>query len=740
MRTVQNLNDNWLFTKEDKEEFSSITAPNDWTSVTLPHTWNAEDIMREDNEYYEGQCWYYKDFKKTADMEGKKVYLEILAASNIAHVYLNGNILGVHETGFATFRYEISEQLKEENHLSISVDNRKYDFIYPGSADFTFEGGLYRGVNIVIVEPAHFAMEDDGSCGIYITPKLEEEHASVHVKALCEGADGCEVLYEIRDHEGNVVKNTNAPAGVEVDICVADPHLWNGVQDPYLYTLHAALIQDDVVLDEVTIPFGIRTIHFDPEQGMYLNGVKTYMKGVSRHQDFAGCGWATTEKEMKEDIALIKEVGSNSIRLAHYQHNAKFYDLCDEAGLLNWAEIPFISVMTKNPKAHENCRIQLRELIKQNYNHPSIFCWGISNEITIGGETEEVYQNNVDLNNLAHALDASRPTTMAHMSMVKPESKMNNITDIEAYNHYFGWYGGVCEDMEAWLLNFHKVQPNVCLGISEYGAEGILQYHNNDPKRGDYSEEYQVEYHEKNISIFEKMPWMWGSYVWNMFDFSSKFRNEGGRKAMNNKGLVTFDRKTKKDAFYVYKAHWSDVPFVHINGARYKERAEEITKFLVYSNCKEVELFVNGVSVGTCASRFAFSFTDIALQMGDNMIKAIGDGAFEDEIIITRVSEPNKDYVFEDAKNKVDNWFGTEEANMEFPEGYYSVNDTIGDLMENEACKEAIGKVLPEVLDNPMLSMGASFPFSLIFDFSGDIPKECGQAINEALTKIKKEK
>lgn len=437
----------------------------------------------------------------------------------------------------------------------------------------------------------------------------------------------------------------------------------------------------------------------DPEKGFFLNGIPTPLRGVSRHQDRLGQGNALTEEDHLEDAYMIAELGANTVRLAHYQHNQAFYDACDALGLVVWAEIPFISVMSKDPKGHDNCRQQMKELIYQNYNHPCICFWGISNEITIGGDRPGLQENLEDLNKLVKELDSTRLTTMAQVSALPKESRHNQITDVLSYNHYFGWYGGDYTQNEKWLDEFHQMYPDRTLGISEYGCEGIISWHTDDPKCKDYTEEYQAEYHEHMAKIIDERPYLWATHIWNMFDFGCDARDEGGVKGRNNKGLVTLDRKVKKDAYYIYKAYWSEEPFVHITGRRYALRPYDHMTVKVYSNQKQVTLYVNGKSAGTQEGNKIFLFENIALDQDINVITAKAEGCPADTVTFTKVSQPYAGYVRpvdeEDEGAGVKNWFEGVDENGELPEmtfneSYYSVRDFVSEILTNEEAAEIL--------------------------------------------------
>ncbi|MDY5783661.1 MAG: glycoside hydrolase family 2 TIM barrel-domain containing protein, partial [Gemmiger sp.] len=553
-----------------------------FTKVALPHTWNnidGQDGMA-DGPYWRGLGCYHLELPNPT--EGKKQYIEFQGANHVATVYCNGREMGCHKGGFSTFRFDLTPAMKPaDNILTVEVTNAVSD-IYPQNADFTFYGGLYRAVNFIEVTPAHFDLLKDGTSGVFVTPRA---NGMTRVDLFPVGAEGCTVKVALKDAEGNVVAQSAADAAAHtvIKIKVKEPHLWNSMEDPYCYTCEATIEKDGAVLDAVTETYGYRSFHVDPDKGFFLNGKSYPLHGVSRHQDRQDMGWAITPKEHEEDIALIKEVGANTIRLAHYQHDQYFYSLCDHTGFVLWAEIPFISQFIPTQEAHDNTISQMTELIAQNYNHPSIFFWGISNEITIAGESEALYQNLTELNALAKKLDPSRLTTMAQVSMVPMDSEHTYITDLQSYNHYFGWYVGDVEDNGPWLDKFHALNPDRCLGVSEYGAENILKWHTAYPDNHDYTEEYASHYHHEMLKTFATRPYLWSTHVWNMFDFAADARDEGGVRGRNNKGLVTYDRKTKKDAFYIYQAYWTDNPMIHVCGERFVDRAHDERDITVYT-------------------------------------------------------------------------------------------------------------------------------------------------------------
>ena len=686
MKKILSLNEGWIFCKNGEKE-----------TVNLPHTWNGLDGQGAgDDGYFRGACTYTRILPKYSG----KVYLEFLGANSLCTVKINGREAGKHEGGYSTFRVDITKLLTSpKNFLEVTVDNSESKTAYPGFADFTFYGGLYRGVNLIYDVPeTHFSLSDFGSKGVYVTPKM---NGDVYVKAVVSGYHtGVKVRYDVMDADGKVV----ATAGDKEKLHVDNPILWNGMENPYLYTLKASVLDNGAVMDEARLRFGFRDIVFDSDKGCILNGQHIKLKGVSRHQDREEIGNALTIDEHREDLELIKDMGANSIRLAHYQQAGEFYDLCDEMGFLVWAEVPVIS--RYNKKAQDNALQQLEELIKQNMHHASIFCWGVQNEITITSENETLIEGIRELNDYAKMLDPSRATTQAQFTMCKPTSELNGITDILAYNHYFGWYMKTCDGLDEWLANFRSINPGLKMGISEDGAEGVLGYFSDNPVQGDYSEGYQAKYHEHYVKTINANDWIWGSYVWNMFDFGSAVRNEGGVKGRNNKGLVTFDRKTKKDAFYLYKAFWSDDKFVHLVGDRYPLRTIGAKTFTVYSNCDKVTLKV-GSKQKTVTAEGVFVFEDMEIKAGDNKV-VITAGDIKETLTLTGVEEYPREYSLpEGAASMVRNWF-VEKSDESNPD-CYSLDDTIGDLLKSEEIMGMVKGAAGKFLKSPVMAIVKPF-------------------------------
>ena len=682
MRNILNLNQNWLFAKNTAD-----VSIREGETVNLPHTWNATDGQDGGNDYFRGSCLYAKTLKKAELPAADCYYLELRGANSSADVYLNGEKLSHHDGGYSTWRVDLTGKLVDENELAVVVDNSANETVYPQMADFTFYGGLYRSVNLIAVNRAHFDLEYYGGSGLKITPAVEGKKAAVEVEVFTtELSTGQTLLYTIYDKEGNELQKIES-SDKKVTFEIDDIHLWHGRRDPYLYSCEAKIMCAGEVLDNVSSRFGCRTFKIDPENGFILNGEEYPLRGVSRHQDRLGIGNALLPEHHEEDIDLIMEVGATTIRLAHYQHDQYFYDLCDEKGLVIWAEIPYIS--KHMPTGRENTISQMKELVTQNYNHASIFVWGLSNEISIGGSDEDLLENHRILDDLVHEMDKTRLTTIAAVSMCKMDDPYLLIPDVVSYNHYFGWYGGDTSMNGPWFDKFHETHPTIPIGVSEYGCEA-LNWHTSDPKQGDYTEEYQAYYHEELIKQLFTRKYIWATHVWNMFDFGADARAEGGENGQNHKGLVTMDRKYKKDAFYAYKAWLSDDPFVHLCGKRYIDRVEDVTKVTVYSNQPEVELFVNGESIGKKTAEDHFFYFDVKNE-GETTIVAKA-GELSDEGKIRKVSERNMDYVLVE-KGAILNWFDIKEI-----DGRLSLNSKMGEVISTFRGKLLFAKLMGKML------------------------------------------
>ena len=745
MRNVMELKDNWMFVKE--AENAADAASKKGTAVSLPHTWNAVDGQDGGNDYHRGTCWYVTKFQKPELEAGSQVYVEFLGASVIADIYLNGEAVAHHEGGYSTFRVNLTDKLQEENVLAVALNNADNNYVYPQKADFTFYGGLYRMVNLIVVPESHFELDYAGGNGIAVTPTVECDEnrvptgkASVKVVTWVTGnADSVVITITGEESESKTVSVVDGHA--EATFELEHVHLWDGVDDPYLYHAKAELSSGDVT--ETT--FGCRSFYTDPEKGFVLNGRVYPLRGVSRHQDRTGAGNALSYEMHKEDMEIIKEIGANTIRLAHYQHAQEFYDLCDEYGMVVWAEIPYITMHMPNGRA--NTLSQMEELVVQNYNHPSIVCWGLSNEITAATPVDEdLLENHRLLNDLCHKLDKTRFTTMANVFMQETDSPLLEIPDVNSYNLYFGWYLGELEQNDEFFDEYHAKYPDRCIGFSEYGADANPQYQSTNPTHGDYSETYQTVYHEHMLKMIEERPYLWATHVWNMFDFAADGRDEGGKHGVNQKGLVTMDRKLKKDAFYLYKAYWNkEDAFVHICGSRYVDRKEDTTEVKVYSNQTTVSLYVDGTLLETQDGSRIFRF---AVPMtGEHEIVAKA-GAEEDSIHIRKVEEANPDYVMGEIKDVI-NWFDDEPYKPEC----YSIKDKmseikaspkagaiLAELMAQAPGAESRGDVAESVKDNPNLvrMMGRMTLESMLGHMKDSITEEQVKGLNRMLQQIKK--
>ncbi|MBR5343404.1 MAG: beta galactosidase jelly roll domain-containing protein [Oscillospiraceae bacterium] len=728
MRKITNIDRCWRFLKHDMPVEAAMQFAARGEAVSLPHTWNALDGQDGGNDYHRGTCWYVRELT-AEETQGERLFLEVNGAGHTAEVYLNGKKLCRHEGGYSTFRVELTAELAEKNVLAISVDNSDNTSVYPQKADFTFYGGLYRGVKLIAVPEEHFELLRDGTPGIKVTPvvDLEKKTATVTVETWHNAAS---VDITVNGETKTVER--------KAEFVIKNVRLWDGVDDPFLYTATAKLKSGD----EVSARFGCRVFAVDPEKGFFLNGRSYPLRGVSRHQDRKGKGNALSYEDHKADMAIVKEIGANTLRLAHYQHAQEFYDLCDENGIVVWAEIPYITMHMKN--ARQNTLDQMRELIRQCYNHPCIAVWGLSNEITAASAVDEdLLENHRLLNELCHRMDPTRPTTMANVFMLETDSPILEIPDINSYNLYFGWYLGELEQTDEFFDEYHAKYPERVIGFSEYGADANPAFHSAHPEKGDYTEEYQALYHEHMLALIEARPYLWATHVWNLFDFAADGRDEGGKHGENQKGLVTFDRTLRKDAFYLYKAAWNkSESFVHLCSKRYVNRCETETEIKVYSNCETVSLFVDGALIGTQTGKTVFRFS-IPL-VGEHLIRAEGKDC-ADSMVIRRVSEPDGSYIFNKAAASVTNWFDADELDP----SCFSVSDTLGEIRQHPQAGPIVeammaksaaerGDVADAVKDNPALQrmMGRMTMLSLLKQAGAD--EQTIKQLNRVLQGIKK--
>lgn len=730
MRTHINFCGGWRFCKTAERP---AALPKEWQAVDLPHTWNAKDGQDGGNDYWRGTATYCKAFPRPAMEPGGHAFLEFQGAAMTATVHLNGRELICHKGGYSTFRVEITDVLEEENLLCVAVDNSENESVYPQKADFTFYGGLYRPVELILTPAAHFELSHWGGPGIRVTPAVDlaAHSASVEVETWQQGEG--DVIFRL---DGQTIAAPSADGHAKACFRLENVHLWDGVSDPFLYTVEA-----EFGGDKISARFGCRTIGFDPQLGFLLNGRSYPLRGVSRHQDWAGLGNAITPEEHRWDMELIREIGANTVRLAHYQHAQAFYDLCDEAGLVVWAEIPYIT--RHMPGGRQNTLDQMRELITQCYNHPSIVCWGLSNEITAASPVDEdLLENHRLLNELCHRLDSTRPTVMAHAFMLETDSPLIEYADIASYNLYYGWYLGELSQNEAFFDAYHTRFPDRVIGFSEYGADANPKLQSAAPAAGDYSEQYQCVYHEHVLGVIEARPYIWASHVWNMFDFAADGRDEGGAHGVNQKGLVTMDRALKKDVFYLYKAAWNkSEPFVHLCGSRYVDRPEETTEVKVYSNQPRVTLFVDGRETGTLEGERVFRFS-VPLT-GEHRIEARAGGA-RDEMTVRRTEQPNPAYALAKSGG-IANWFDEED----FKSGFYSIRDTLGALQKHPETAKIVNALMAKAMasrgdvaksanqNENLQKLLAAMPLQSLLRQAGDaVPPEAVKQLNAALQKI----
>ena len=693
---MQSLNDNWKFMKLPGQTIDALPSalPEDaWETVSLPHTWFREE------DPYQGLAVYEKTIDRCPD--GRKAFLSFDAADQQARIYVNGHPAGRHAGGYARFRLAVPEAAMKDPAWTIRVflENRTNEDIAPSFGDFTVFGGLYRNVDLLLCEETHFDYEYYGTDGLIVRTDVREDGQGVltlEPHAVCAGAH-CRIDYQLKNEQGETVRTAQGAPDETVTLTVAHPLLWDGVGNAHFYTVTASLYAGETAVDRTEIRTGFRRVEIDGQKGLTLNGRACPLRGVARHQDRAGVYCAASAQQIREDCAIIREMGANAVRLSHYQHPQTAYDCCDEAGLLAWAEIPMLK-MTESPALMENTVQQLTELILQNIHHPAIFCWGIQNEIAMFRDAPYMHENCRRLHALVKQLDPGRFSASANLYPLKASSRLNEITDLVGYNIYFGWYYGEMTDYGPYLDRFHAARPQLPLGISEYGVDANLRLHAESPRVKDYSEEYQALWHETVYPQIESRPWLWGSFVWNMFDFFSVRRNEGGQKFINAKGLVTHDRQIRKDAFYYYKARWSAEPFVHLCARRFVHRAQDTIDVKCYTNQPRVKLLLNGAPFGEAAAENGtVLFRNVPLTEGDTRITAIA-GDCTDSAIWHRTEAPDPDYRLPDqeAGGAVRNWFLADDDMRK--EGFFSVQSTAQELLDNPETRKVLGKYIPALV------------------------------------------
>ncbi len=728
------LNPNWKFRKLPGwtlDRFPNALPEEGWAEVSLPHTWYSDD------DPYQGLTVYEKTIVR--DPNWKKAFLSFEAADQQARVFVNGCFAGSHRGGYSRFRLPVPEAVQNDSTWTVRVfaENSPNEEIAPSFGDFTVFGGLYRGADLLIKEENRFDCCYYGTDGLIVRTHLDEGGRGVleaEPHTVCEAPD-CRIVYTLTDEDGQTAATAEGGPDENVRLTVDTPKLWDGLGKAHLYTLDARLYAGQSVADQTSVRTGFRRVDISGE-GLTLNGRPYPLHGVARHQDRAGKFAAVSPEDIREDFSLIREIGANAVRLSHYQHPQAAYDCCDEMGLLCWAEIPMLK-MTESPKLMENAAQQLTELILQNIHHPSVFCFGIQNEIAMFRDAPFMHENCRQLHELVKALDGTRFSASANLYPLKASSKLNEITDLVGYNVYFGWYYGEMNDFGPYLDRFHLARPKLPLGISEYGVDANLALHAEEPKVKDYSEEYQALWHENVYPQIEARPWLWGSFVWNMFDFSSGRRNEGGQRFINAKGLVSHDRKTRKDAFYYYKARWSDEPFVHLCASRFQNRAQEKISVKCYTNQPSVKLRVNGKLFGEAQTKNgAVLFEDVPLVMGENIAEAVA-GAYTDSASWRRVLSPDESYRLPDqeAGGPVRNWFLADDDMRK--EGFFSIQNTAQELLDHPQTKAVLERYIPTLVrfmtEKNVIPLGLALKSILSRDADEKLDIK---ALNEELNRI----
>jgi beta-galactosidase len=636
------LDPGWRFIRQDVAGAQNSNFDDSaWSVINLPHTWNNLDGQDGDNNYYRGIGWYRVHYAVDGSYTNRHFFLKFDGAFSVTDVYLNGNYLGEHQGGFAAFVFDATPyiQVDGDNVIAVKVNNAYNANIPPLSADFTFFGGLYRDVHLLVTDPVQISPLDYGSPGVYLKPtNVSSYSANLQITTVVSNSTATAQTVTVRavvtDAATNIVTTltnvvTLAAASVSnvvASTVIANPHLWNGLADPYLYQAFIEIRKGTNITDVVSQPLGFRWFSVDPTNGFFLNGQHYDLHGVNMHQDWLNCGWALTNAQRTTNFMLLKEIGATALRLSHYEHNEYEYQLADQNGIILWSEIPLINYINDVPAFYTNAQQQMIEMIRQEYNHPAVVFWGLYNEITSTG------QNPTNLiSQLAQWVaqeDSTRLTTAAANS--SDNAPTTQYAQVIAFNKYNGWYWGSMNDFAPWADNFHATYPTRCVGVSEYGVGASIYQHSEDPVTepanwGPYHpEEYQNLFHECYWQAMKARPFLWGKFIWNMFDFAVDSRNEGDTSGRNDKGLVTYDRQVRKDAFYWYKANWTTNPMVYITGHTFTNRLTNTITAKVYANCDSVELLLNGVSQGSITSTNCIFTWPVTLQTGTNTVQAIG--------------------------------------------------------------------------------------------------------------------
>ncbi|KAA2261541.1 glycoside hydrolase family 2 protein [Solihabitans fulvus] len=640
------LDGGWRFVRADAAGAESPTFDDSaWAAVTVPHTWNAKDGEDGGNNYYRGIGWYRRHYTPPPTVAGQKLWLQFDGADTVTDVWVNGTHLGQHQGGFARFRFDATDALVPGGDavIAVRVSNARDAGIAPLSGDFTMFGGLYRDVSLEVTDPLSIRMLDYAGPGVYLRQRsVSSASATVDVTTKVWNNSGTtrhtRVRTVVTDATGAVVADTStatravaAHTGDQVTqtVSLTNPHRWNGRADPYLYQANVELrdVDSGAVTDEVTEPLGLRSFGLAPDSGFALNGSHLALHGVNLHQDRLDQGWAVSAAEHTQDFDLMDEMGVNAIRTAHYQQSQQVYGLADRRGYLVWSEIPVINSVTDSAAFTANAVQQLRELIRQDYNHPSVAFWGIGNE-----QGQDNAATNALLKTLADTVTAEDPdriSTYAHAG--GDGSNLITHTATAGFNKYYGWYGGALPDFGSWADTLHANQPSRAIAVSEYGAGASIYQHQDNPptpvwNSGWHPEEYQALFHESYWTQIQSRQYLWGTFVWNMFDFASDGRNEGDTPGRNDKGLVTYDRATRKDAFYWYKANWTATPFVYLTSRRFTDRADATTTVKVYGTVDSARLTVNGAAVGgaVTSTDHRYRWANVTLAKGPNTITVTG--------------------------------------------------------------------------------------------------------------------
>ncbi len=757
MRKILDLNNGWLFSRQCAAAPAVLPDGKDWRPVTLPHTWNAVD-GQIGVPFERGAYWYVTSFTAPAQpTPGGRTYIEVGAASLVGEIWLNGRFVTRHIGGYSAFRADVTDFCHEgENVLAILCGNRYSDKVYPQRADFTFYGGLYRYVRVISVAESRFTLDDFGSSGVYIDAAPTEDGAAVKARALLDNVkDKQTVSLRIFDAEGRLVSEAweTAEGETVLNAFIPGAKLWDGPESAYLYTAKLSLVSYNEVLDQTETTFGVRDFSVDKDRGFLLNGREHPLRGVCRHQDRLYEGNALSKAEHCEDARIIADMGANCIRLAHYQQSQDMYDACDQLGLVVWAEIPYFA-QSWDDDAHAAAVIEIKELVAQNYNHPSICFWGLSNEIMMSGNDHpKLLDCHRELNAAVKSIDPVRPTVIAHEYGTPWEHEIHDCADAEGWNHYFGWYRGSVDGLAQWCDEYHGKYPERRIGITEYGCDAVITYHSDEPAKMDYTEEYQVLLHENACETFAARPWIWGTFVWNMFDFGSSFRREGGTLGRNNKGLVTMDRKIKKDSYYVYKAWFSKEAFVHIDGRRYYARPGKTTTIRIHSNQKSVSLYADGKLVDTQTGEHTFIFENVPISERGTVLTAKA-GDCTDTITLRGVAEKREKFTFPGFQQTQDaiNWFESVEevaGTLESKPGFFSVHDKFGEVIANEQAKAVLmntvtavaERALPEQMllaGDPEPSLADSLNAGVFKMLLGDKTETALRRMHAALSKIPK--